>query len=290
MKRSGYRTFISTLIAAAMISVITVSAGAVDYSAEGAPDTAAPVSPSVLTDTDIADALEDAQANGADEAVVPMNEDSSGNALIQESAIAGIAGGGVPVTVEVTDQDGHDYSVTIDPAAIKEAKAINIAMDIDITDEDTDIAGSLSVPAGAVVIKPMQKGDFGMTLKITLSPADTAGIDPDMAQLFYVGDDDTVTMLPDGSVIVNDDGSLSILISHASEYVITDTDILAPDFAEDDVTGNEEGTDNETGDSEDIVTADDADDVNPSTGAALATGAAAAAAVIVLTAAKKKRK
>ena len=273
MKKLNGRLVVSALLAAAMISMTAVSAGAVDYSDEGAPTTVTPEDASVLTDSDVSDALSAAAESGATEVTVEMEEDSRGNVTVQESAIAEIASGDVAVTVEVTSESGTDYSITIDPALITEAKAINLAMDITVdTDEGATVSG-VEVPAGSIVIAPAQKGEFGMTLQVTIPAAAVADVDTSDVRLYYIADDGSVTKMPKKALKVNKDGSLTVSISHASEYVVSDVDLtkLAAD--------------------EDFDDADDDDefDGNPGTGVTLALGAlAASAAAVVITAKKRK--
>lgn len=282
MKKLNGKLIAGTFLAAAMLSVNTISAGAVDYGGGAAPTTLTPVQPSVLTDKDVSDAIAAASQSGAAEVTVEMEEDRKGNIAVQESAIAEIAKSDVTVTVEVISDSGTDYSVTIDPALITEAKAINLAMDITIeTDGYSDVSG-VEIPAGSIIIAPAQKGDFGMTLQVTI-PADAiADVDTSFASLYYIADNGSVTRMPDSALKVNADGSVTIAISHASQYVISDIDLTDPDSYDDfdDIYETDDDT---------VVVSEDSDDENPGTGVTLAFGALAiSAAAVALTAKKRK--
>lgn len=327
MRKMNGKLIVSALLAAALMSVTAVTAGAVDYSDEGAPTTVEPEQPAVLTDSDIANALAAAELNGSDEVVIPMEEDSRGNVSVQEAAIAEIAGSDVAVTVEITSESGNDYSITIDPSSITEVKAVNLAMQITVdTDEGMTVSGGYEVPAGSIVIAPAQKGDFGMTLQVNIPAVDVEYMDKSVLSLYYIADDGSVTKMPDSALRVNSDGSITVSISHASQYVVSDTDLTEtlgtdtadPDDgeveleADDDIIYDDDIEDDSgalisdsdvAGDADtasgsgrsdaDVALVstvnDDLDDDNPGTGAALALGAlAVSAAAVVITAKKRK--
>ena len=289
MKKLNGRLVVSALLAAAMISMTAVSAGAVDYSDEGAPTTVTPEDASVLTDSDVSDALSAAAESGATEVTVEMEEDSRGNVTVQESAIAEIASGDVAVTVEVTSDSGTDYSITIDPALVTEAKAINLAMDITTdADEGTTVSG-VEVPAGSIVIAPAQKGDFGMTLQVNLPAGSVGDIDTSEARLYYISDDGDVEKMPKKALKFNRDGSVTVSISHASEYVISDVDLTLNSSSAVDADIDDNSSYGKTDDDVTLITGGGEFDGNPGTGVTLALGAlAASAAAVVITAKKRK--
>lgn len=276
------------IAATTMVSATTVISSAVDYGntpsykepdkvteESGATD-ATPTE--IVTDDVITEAIKN-------DAVVYITSD----AVVKEDAIGAIAKSDVPVTFEA-----DDYSITIDPALIEEVGAIDLSMDIAVSDSDVEVDG-VAVPAGAIVIAPAQKGAFGMTLKVTISAATVEDLDTDNISLYYIDDDGNVTKL-DSDIEVNADGSVSISISHASKYVVSDVDLTADeeDDDEDDATIDDDDDVVEIDDDADsevdaVVT--EKDESNPHTGVALfGTAALTAVSAAVMTATAKKRK
>lgn len=165
-------------------------------------------------------AVEEAIKNGGE---VEISVDDNGDATVLEAAIGAIAQGDKPVTFDVDTDEGVDYSITIDPASITEVKAINLAMVINVELNSTDVEG-VDVPSGAIMIYPAQKGDFGMTLNVTIPASALKGINVENCQVYYVGDDNEISLVED-AITVNNDGSITVSISHASYYVVTDVDL-----------------------------------------------------------------
>ena len=254
MKKFSGKFIASVFTAAVVTSFATVMASAVDYTDD--PGYTTPETPAeVVTEENIAAALEQ------EEPVVYVTTES---VTVKEDAIGAIANSEKPVTFV-----SETYSVTVDPAKITEVKAINLAMDITATEEEDTVDG-VAVPAGAIVIAPAQTGDFGMTLEVTIPAASLANIDTEKAVLYYVADDGSVTKMED-ALSFDEDGNAIISISHASKYVISETEI--------------EGTDNTTD------TTPGSND-NPNTGIVLpvALAALAGGTVVASAVAAKKRK
>jgi hypothetical protein len=249
---------------------------------------------SIVSDSDIEAAI----ASGED---LEVEVDDNGNAIVKESAIGEIAKQDEPFTFDVVDENSDtDYTVTIDPAEIDITKDINLAMNIQILDSDEDVS-DIDVPAGSIVIAPAMKGDFGMTLIITI-PADALkDIDVASAELYYISDDGDVSLVPNG-LALNADGSVSIAISHASEYVISDVDLTAEGGDDtDDDDGDDDDDDNgaiieddddtaPTGkDDTSVVVNGDGTDTNPVTGTTLALGSLAVFAAAAIATSKKRK-
>lgn len=337
MKKLNGRLIVCALVAAAMASVSAVSVSAVDYGGGASPNTGTPSTTTVtgttttttdntgstttttttagtssdapatvVTDKAVDEAVASATKSGSKEATLYMTEDANGKATVQEAAIAEIAKSKVTVTVEMASESGTDYSITIDPALITDAKAINLAMDITVdTDEGATVSG-VEVPAGSIVIAPAQKGEFGMTLQVTIPAAAVADVDKSDVRLYYIADDGSVTKMPKSALKVNKDGSVTVSISHASQYVISAIDITKlisgtnndeDDFLDDDdsfIDDDEDYAvdgDNESfgkTDDEPVVESDEFD-ANPGTGVTLALGALAASAAAVAITAKKRK-
>lgn len=324
------KIFLSTIAAAFMLSFATVSAGAADYGVKPnypAPSnpTVQPTQPSddkATTDDKSEDTAGDVEASTdavtdkvvevgtTDKPIKTVTEETITNAIaavmaddkaeevviyvakekavISEAAIGEIAKNDVVVTLK-----SENCTVTIDPALITKVKKINLAMDISVVD-DEDISSmiselSIAVPAKALVIAPAQKGDFGMTVTVTVSAETVAEFDADNLFFYYISDDGEIEDLSD-ALSVNDDGSVSVSVSHASQYLVIDEQ-----FGE----KEEEVTEIEKDDESDGKTAEEVtgegesneDDDNPGTGVTLF-GAAALAVVsaTVVTVTAKKRK
>ena len=319
MKKFNGRLVVSAILASALISMSAVSAGAISYGDDVVPDTPTPVSPAkpattdTTSETDAAtevgdvvtdEAVTEALKAGGDEVTIDVTESANG-VTVQESAIAEIAKGDTVVTFNVGSGDTA-YTVSIDPASITDAKAINIAMQVIVDTPETEIDG-VDIPEGATIIIPVQKGEFGMTLTITLPAAALGNIDVDNASLYYISDNGDVTKI-DGQFTSNNDGTVTVSISHASAYVIAEEE---PVSADDDVIDDDDDTVIEDDDDDAVAEiADDKDsdvqsgktdetpivisnestdaDGNPGTGVSLALGALAASAAAVVVAKKRK--
>ena len=274
-----WKMIASAAIAASMVSMTAVSVGAVDYGQTPSyqepekvpdkPETTPETPVSVVTDDTVKEALK------ADEPVIYIEPEK---ASVKEDAIGEIAKSDKPVTFEA-----EEYAITIDPALITEVKAINLAMDISVGAENSSLAedSGIEMPENAITLIPAQKGDFGMTLSVTIPAAKIADLDVDAVKVYYVSDDGEISLIED-AVTVNADGSISVAISHASGYIITDEEIELPEGEVlDDVDTDVDADD------EKAPTTDD----NPGTGVALAGTAVLAliSAAAVATTAKKRK-
>ncbi len=320
------KKFSSKFIASAVMAVIAASAmaisssAAIDYydnpqyhvpeytgnasgattggSTAGSTDTGSQTDDDTTDETDTSEstvgsvvsesAVEDAIESGDPILVTAEN----GSATIQETAIGAIANSDSPVSFVVSDDaSGFDYVVTIDPDSIKEVKAINIAVNLNV--------GSFSGVNG-VVIRPAQSGDFGMTLAITIPAA--AVKDLDEIKLFYISDDNQITDVTD-ALTVNGDGSGTIAISHAASCFITDIELVAlsrvseTDIDIDDDDDDDDDTDvviDEPEQGKDDTTVVNpgstaGTDSNPVTGTTLALGSLAVFAAAAVATSKKRK-
>jgi len=246
--------------------------------------------------------VEEAIKNGGE---VKLSVNDNGDAVVQEAAIAAIAKGDKPVTFDVDTDEGVDYSITIDPKSITDAKAINLAMVINVEPSSTEVEGA-DVTSGAILIYPAQKGDFGMTLNITIPASALEGINIENCQLYYVSDDGEVSLVED-AISDNGDGSITVSISHASYYVVTDVDLekavddlkaaldelkeglegLIPDDdddADDTAVSIDQGKDDTS-----VVVNGGNGDTNPVTGTTLALGSLAVFAAAAVATSKKRK-
>lgn len=276
MKKFNGKLLVSALLTSAMVSFASVSAFAANYAVDPGYDKpqqvteeagTTPEKPTnVVTDDTIKEVLK------SDAPVVYIDSDK---ATVKEDAIGAIAKSDKSVTFEA-----DEYSVTIDPADIDEVKAINLAMDVDVCDEG-DYAYD------AIVITPAQKGDFGMTVTVTIPAAKAKNLNTKSLFVYYVSDDGDVTLLED-VVTVNADGSISVSISHASSYVITDEEISLED--DDYVAADDDDDAADDADDADDMVDDGAADNNPGTGVACTAAALAAVSAAAVAVASKKRK
>lgn len=252
MKKLNGKFILSALLVSAMVCSTAVTASAVVYPETSATATAAPgpiyypaptataapadttaadttatpenVTPddntepvSVITESSVEAALE----SDDDVIVIEITPSASGKITIQEAAIAAIKESGKTVEL-VNEKDG--YKITIDPDLIEEPKQLNLAVDIASSSKATKKKG-VEIPANAIIIKPAQKGEFGLTLQLTFDLGDD--LDPDNLYLFYITDDGEIEDYSDDLTVDGDEVTISI--SHSSEYVITDEDITAED-------------------------------------------------------------
>ena len=297
-----WKMIASAAIAASMVSMTVVSVSAADYGnppsysepekvpeTPADPETPAPGSTAeepvkVVTDDTVKEALK------ADEPVIYVEAEK---ASVKEDAIGEIAKSDKPVTFV-----SEECSVTIDPALITEVKAINLAMEISVTNQDTinEMFGEdsgIEFDGTAIAIEPAQKGDFGMTLSVTIPAAKVADLDVESVKVYYVSDDGEISLMED-AVTINADGSISVAISHASGYIITDEEIEIPAGEEiyEIEDEEEEEEEEETFEEVDADTEEEAPaDNNPGTGVALAGTAVLAliSAAAVATTAKKRK-
>ncbi len=338
MKKSSSKLIVSGLIAAMMISASAVCVSAIDYGPVK-PDSYTPVSPAttvsdkdkdetaanddavkidatgVVTEKIMESVIEKAIESGQTEVSLTVAPDSDTNKVtVQESAIADIAKSNVNVTFNIQPAEGVAYSVTIDPKTIKSAKAVNLAMDIMTGPAISAVASSMDLELpddDMVLIKPQMKGKFGMELTVTLPAAAFNGMDLKDVAVLYI-DDDGVASLENIPVKVNTDGSVSVVLSHASAYLLVSSDFankaldidddpaeldddddpaeLDDDEDYDESDGNvaaiiDEGDNN---DSTPIVEAGESGDENPGTGVGLALGAVAVSAAAVFITKKRK--
>ena len=167
---------------------------------------------SVITDGYITEALKATTV-----APIYVNDNK---AIVTKDTIAAIKTASKPVTFVAPS-----YSITVDPAKITGVTAdLNLGMTIATTSAKLTVS-SVSVPANALIIEPAASGNFGMELAITINKSTLNGIDVSKSKMYYIADDGKVTDM--GALTVADDGSVTIKISHASQYVISETALVS---------------------------------------------------------------
>lgn len=99
-----------------------------------------------------------------------------------------------------------EFTVSIDPKTITIAREINLGMKLDLFPE-----------AGVISIDPVQKGDFGLEMTVTIPAASLKDFNLKGLRFYYVSSNGKRKELKEFTV--NEDGSLSFTLSHASSYV-----------------------------------------------------------------------
>lgn len=99
-----------------------------------------------------------------------------------------------------------EFTVSIDPKSITTAKSINLGMKLDLFPE-----------AGVISIDPVQKGNFGLEMVVTIPASALKDFNLKGLKFYYVSSDGKRKELKEFTV--NKDGSLSFKLSHASSYV-----------------------------------------------------------------------
>lgn len=198
------------------------------------------------------------------------------NALLTSDAIKLISDSDVNVSFILN----NGVRVKVDASSIT-ADAKNSGFDLSIIVRDaltSDGANNLAVSDKDLAIIPAQKGNFGMTLTVTIPSSmikfDTSG----KMWLYYIDDNDSYE---DYSKYLsrNSDGSVNVVLTHASNYLLT-AESKDPDVAEITTTNTPADNDNSSNSS----------DVNLSTGVFLAALPMTAAAFTVVVSRKKKNK
>ncbi|MDR0221939.1 MAG: hypothetical protein LBI38_00155 [Oscillospiraceae bacterium] len=188
------------------VSMLAVSAAAVDYGTDPDYEPPADSHNGVIT----ADAVKDAIERGD---YIIIGE----GALLSVAALAEIAKGGEPVVFV-----GNGFTITIYPGDIGDnAKAIDISAQI--VAETKKIEGR---DVRGVYIYPAHSGDFGFTLTLTVLSAYHELAENDMSNVraYYINDDGKVESELD---VVVSGGATSIRIDHASSYVLTEEALLS---------------------------------------------------------------
>jgi len=133
-------------------------------------------------------------------------------------------------TLQIIRESGRDLEIElpnglvirIDSNSIaNNATALNLNIDVEITGQDT-IVYDVQFPANSIVIAPSAHGEFGLTISFDISARKLAeaGLDANNVQLFYINTEGVVTEA--GIIKLNDDGSVTITISHASLYLLSE--------------------------------------------------------------------
>ncbi|MDR2531598.1 MAG: hypothetical protein LBC82_02010 [Oscillospiraceae bacterium] len=182
-----------------------------------------------------------------------------GGTVISAEALQAIAASGKDV--EVVLENGFSFTILANSISA-DAAAFDLNIVVEMTRRAELIEG-VRVPANSIVISPNFAGDFGFEIKFTFTAEQLAeaGINGNNAWLYHVNHNGAVT--PVGRAVLLSDGSVEIVIDHASFYVL----------------------------SEEAPIGTDPDDNNPGTGTTLAIAAmAVSAAAAIMSKGKKRRK
>lgn len=124
-------------------------------------------------------------------------------------------------------------NATITVSDVTDAKDVTIGVNVVTEAADTKLDSGVSVPKDAVVVTPAQQGEFGMKLTVTVA---TSLKD---AKLYYVSTDGkTVKDVTEESNFAIADGKATFEITHASQYVISGSEIKAVAGTDDPSTGD----------------------------------------------------
>ena|GEM_PF-6894364 len=161
---------------------------------------------------------EDSVANAL-QSETPFIKLSEGDStVISAESLQAIRESGKILEIELT----NGLIIRIDPELITDnAITLNLHIDASVTDTAATV-NTVHIPANSIVISPSSHGNFGFTMSFDIS-ADKlaeAGIDISNAQLYHITTDGVIT--EKDYMKVNADGSVTISVSYASRYVITE--------------------------------------------------------------------
>ena len=164
-----------------------------------------------IPDSEITDALEQ------DKPFIKLEDGDS--TTISDDALKAIKDQDKVLEIELP----NGIVIRIDPDTITDgARSIDLNIDFTITQQATDV-NNVRFPANAIILTPVASGEFGFTISFDIS-ADKlkeAGLNGENVRLFYVSSAGVVTELD--RIRRNADGSVTISISRASQYVLSDT-------------------------------------------------------------------
>ena len=131
---------------------------------------------------------------------------SASNAEVKSNAVAALAkveGGTLNVKTS-------RFSVSIAAESVTETKDINLGIKM-----------TKSSKAGALILKTVQKGEYGCTLKMSVPSKiyEQAGVDLDSAMV-YVVDPETKMATPFCEIEVDADGNITFEITDGGNYII----------------------------------------------------------------------
>lgn len=199
----------SVLAAGILFATLSMTAFATDYSSD--PNYEAPQAGSGATADTAAELVTKDTISNAVNSGNPVYIKNTA-ALLKADAISELAKAAAPITFVAPN-----YSLTIDPAAITAAKDLDLSFAVTAPAAATTVSGA-AIPAGAIVINPAASGEFGLTVALTLPASALGALDSSSAKLFYISDAGEVSQM--ANPVWNVDGSVTIRISHASQYVL----------------------------------------------------------------------
>ena len=129
-------------------------------------------------------------------------------------------------TVEIVLANG--LVITIDPTKITDsARAVDLNIDIIFSDVDSQF--DPRIPLNSILIIPSAHGDFGFEISFNISKEQLikAGLNDNNPGLFYIDNNSNIVSVD--NVTINENGSLTVAISHASYYVLTDEKFISAD-------------------------------------------------------------
>jgi len=138
--------------------------------------------------------------------------------VISEYALHAIRDSGKVLEIELP----NGIIISIDSDLITDsARSIDINIDFTITQPATNVNG-VQFPANTIVLSPVASGEFGFTISFNISAEKLAeaGLNGNNVRLFHISTGGVVT--EHNRLRRNDDGSVTISISSASRYVLSE--------------------------------------------------------------------
>jgi len=170
-----------------------------------------PTPPQTIPDSVITGALND------DNPSIKLEEGDP--TTISEDELQAIRDSGKTIEIELP----NGVVVSIDPDTITDgARAIDLNIGVIITSQATTVNNTV-VPANSIVLAPPTHGEFGFVLNIHITAqllAD-AGLNGANVRFFYISSTGVVT--EQSRITRNADGSVTISIDRASQYVLSST-------------------------------------------------------------------
>jgi hypothetical protein len=166
--------------------------------------------PPVIDDSFIAEILKQ------DNPIIDLSQ-LDGMVIIAED-LQRIKASGKDVTVIL--ENGFSFKIIANSIS-NEAKAFDLNIVVELTSRATEIDG-VKIPVNAIIITPNFSGEFGFEIAFTFTAEQltAAGINGNNVKLFHIDHDRNVTDM--GRARLNADGSVEIVISHASFYVLSE--------------------------------------------------------------------
>lgn len=209
------KKYLSVFAAAVMAASAAASAGAADYST----DPAYPAPPSNTLSSSDNSAYAPAQGKDPSNPVSVIDKSGVSNALRSNSPIyasyedAGLRADAVALLAKregsVLRVETKRYTAVIRGETVTDAKDISLAIKM-----------TKSTEQGAMILRTEQKGEFGCTADIIISPKyyTQCGVDLKKAHLYFIDENKQVNDM--GKITVDKDGNIVISMTVGGKYIV----------------------------------------------------------------------